>query len=246
MIQTDMSLGDKTTAGLGKKYEDFYIHNNFRKVGRKTVLSNIEKIFKVCNDADVKLSQLKQRIQDPKSVKAMSMNEYTDELTQIDNNNVDNVSRFLNRDVIKLNHILNIKQRCREMNRNKNLAIKTYDDINQFETKMLNVEERWNSLLNSQRIMYEQYEGNLPLNRSFKSDFLNPMLPNGRSNKGLESISNTSNPKISPISNWYCRGYQDQTRIKVDESTGNIILRHQSLPQLNDFREQAKSYRSQN
>ena len=58
--------------------------------------------------------------------------------------------------------------------------------------------------------MYD-YEENVKINPNLKKTIkgLSPNMPLGKIGKGIESYSKLDDPKVSPISNFFCKGYMD-------------------------------------
>jgi methionine aminopeptidase len=88
--------------------------------------------------------------------------------------------------------------------------------------------------------MYEYAEKskvNPSLKKSFKG--LSPNMPLGKIGRGIESYSKLDDPRVSPISNFYCRGYMD-IKEEVDDlrySRNKTDLKNKTkIPHENQFK----------
>lgn len=96
------------------------------------------------------------------------------------------------------------------------IRMKSERDIRLFEESKINKLQRKNtqSLARQMYDYAEKSKVNPALKKSLKG--ISPNMPLGKIGRGIESYSKLDDPRISPISNFYCRGYMD-IKEEVDE-----------------------------
>ena len=96
------------------------------------------------------------------------------------------------------------------------IRMKSERDIRLFEESKINKLQRKNtqSLARQMYDYAEKSKVNPALKKSLKG--ISPNMPLGKIGRGIESYSKLDDPRISPISNFYCRGYMD-SKEEVDE-----------------------------
>ena len=89
------------------------------------------------------------------------------------------------------------------------IRMKSERDIRLFEESKINKLQRKNtqSLARQMYDYAEKSKVNPALKKSLKG--ISPNMPLGKIGRGIESYSKLDDPRISPISNFYCRGYMD-------------------------------------
>ena len=75
--------------------------------------------------------------------------------------------------------------------------------------------------------LMKNHKENLASTQKLDASVLIPSMPGGKDGEGIESFSTLCNPKVGPISNFFCRGYHNLQKYTIDDPTGSTYIRKQ-------------------